>query len=76
MLRAVDFLAILVASSAQRDFLYFGDIERDGIEIPKLLDQRLHERTAHDSGGTILRMAAKGCRQWGDSLGTKANPVV
>jgi hypothetical protein len=69
VLRAVDFLATLVASSAHRDFLYFGDVERDGIEIPRLLDQRLHERTAHrmtpaEQYYELLRAAGIG----GDSL--------
>jgi hypothetical protein len=47
VLRAVDFLARLIASSAHRDFLYFGDIDRDGIEIPALLDRRLHRHAGH-----------------------------
>lgn len=45
VLRAVDFLATLVASSPSENFLYFGDIDRDGIEIPALLDQRVRKRT-------------------------------
>jgi hypothetical protein len=47
VLRAVDFLATLNATSTQRDYLYFGDIDRDGIEIPALLDRRLQKCTGH-----------------------------
>lgn len=43
VLRAVEFLTTLNVSSTQRNFIYFGDIDRDGIEIPALLDRRLHK---------------------------------
>jgi hypothetical protein len=47
VLRAVDFLSTLSASSTHRDFLYFGDIDRDGIAIPAHLDRRLYKHTGH-----------------------------
>lgn len=47
VLRAVDFLATLLASSPHCDLLYFGDIDRDGIEIPALLDRRMNKHGGH-----------------------------
>ena len=44
VLRAVDFLVALITPSTPRDFLYFGDIDRHGVEIPATLDRRLQDR--------------------------------
>lgn len=44
VLRGVDFLAELATPSVPKDFLYFGDVDRDGVEIPALLDRRLQAR--------------------------------
>lgn len=47
VLRAVDFLAGLLQSTASEhanQFLYFGDLDHDGIQIPLQLDQRLRDQ--------------------------------
>lgn len=49
VLRAVDFLLTLSGTNTHphtAGFVYFGDIDRDGIEIPVELDRRLRQRSS------------------------------